>query len=353
MEGYDPNSTRRTRQLDADFEQLLVWDGNGNEIESIPIHPGVIENPNYAGSFEYGGKFFSDHRVWEKKDAPPKRYFSHSDAADEVYVSGMAYPIKGGTLTVTCTLDRQNPFHAEGSRVLRVHAQTDSYEWTGRLPYLEIQGDVRQVGSTPDKILLGSNYGHVECIDAASGRSLWIYVFATQRDIVSYSSRGMPPYWATAKAIYKSENRKRPLSGLVTEPPLLNAAGPKIIYDPSPTNPFKELPGYLAIAWSGVFVIMGGTGAVMSARLKGKVGNRLAAILVLMTSLCAVFCYMNYGRVSIGSSLGLRLGILIALLSACTYSMIAIKRKCWITGGAILVLSIGIAVYLFPYLISI
>jgi len=53
---------------------------------------------------------------------------------------------------------------------------------------------IRAVAAAQGRILLGSNMGHVECLDAHTGKSLWLYVFPTMRHTMSYSSpNGLPP----------------------------------------------------------------------------------------------------------------------------------------------------------------
>src|SRR5262249_4659963 len=105
---------------------------------------------------------------------------------------------------------------------------------------------------TSDRLLIGSNLGHVECIDAASGESLWLYVFPTMHQTMSYSSYGMPPMMSESAKIFRSENGTPPTSGLQ----LTDQVGKptRVIRDPDPTNPFRDLPRLLSIAWAGVVI---------------------------------------------------------------------------------------------------
>ena len=235
-----------------------------------------------------------------------------------------------------------------GSQPVTISLESGPRKWTGRLPYLPSPGTLFAVGSTADRILLGSNLGHVECIDAETGRSIWMYMFPTIRHTMSYSSYGLPPYMATAAAIYKRENRSvAPESGMVLEGSG-EPSRPKIILDPSPSNPFEKLGQYLAIAWSGAVFPLVFVGLIVLAHRRNPWDSRIRAVLSLGLMPAPVICLWFYGRVSLGSSIALRVGMFVPLLAAIVYSVICIRERRWISSALLLFSSAAIAVYLFP-----
>ncbi len=114
------------------------------------------------------------------------------------------FDVIGGSLIMRPAAICRKVHIVEGDRPLMIGLESEDHKWTGTLPYLPSPGIVFAVGSTADRIVLGSNLGHVECLDAATGKSLWMYLFPTIRHTMSYSSRGLPPYMATAAAIHKA-----------------------------------------------------------------------------------------------------------------------------------------------------
>ena len=59
-------------------------------------------------------------------------------------------------------------------------------------------------------------------------------------------------------------------------------------------------------------------------------------------------CLWYYGRVSLASGIGLRVGMLVPLLSAMVYSVICIREKRWASGALLLLVCLALAGYLFP-----
>jgi hypothetical protein len=153
---------------------------------------------------------------------------------------------------------------------------------------------------------------------------------------------------ATAAAIYKRDNRNpAPESGTVLDGSI-EPSHPKIIRDPSPANPFRKLPRYLVIAWSGAAAPPIFAAFSVLARRKRRYDSRILAALSLVLIVPATACLWSYGRVSFGSSIGLRVAILVLLLTALAYSVTSLREKHRVSGALFLLSSVAIAVYLFP-----
>jgi len=244
---HTPNITRYDKgRPSARFEQLLIWDLNGSEIESIPT-PESLRNDRlqlYHEPFTLEGKTFVRGAVYDSNEGIPHETMGFGELVpnkipiEDPKTVFTRFAVEGGALTMRpASILRE--MHYPDKLPVTISLESEHHRWTGRLPYLPSPGTLFAVGSTADRILLGSNLGHVECIETATGRSLWMYVFPTIRRALSASTWGPPPDRATAAAQYERDNRDlKPSSGMVldgsTEP-----SQPKIVIDPVPTNPFK------------------------------------------------------------------------------------------------------------------
>jgi len=139
--------------------------------------------------------------------------------------------------------------------------------WRGYLPYVGENGCITHTSLTGDFLLLGSNSGHVECVDADTGRSRWLYVFPAIDQMASFSfPYGMPPYYADrARRFRRAIERNRNVTGMIPIPAtfsenegrwsdIVASAGenrPRLIPDPNPSDPFDDLPYLLAEEWMG------------------------------------------------------------------------------------------------------
>jgi hypothetical protein len=352
---HDPRFTRFDQgRPSARFEKLVVWDLNGEETEVIPAPEGFKDNwLRYGYPFTLGEKVFVRGRVYDRRDAVPPRMSGlgelvPEDLPGDPETAFTRFEVVDGTLTMRPAALFREMQGFTGKREVTISFESGHHRWTGRLPYLPSPGTVFAVGSTADRILLGSNLGHVECIDAQTGRSIWMYVFPTIRHTMSYSSWGMPPYMATAAATYRRENRNPiPESGMVLDGSV-EPSRPKVVLDPSPSNPFEELPRYLAIAWSGAVAPPILVGLMALARGRRHWDGRILAGLSLALTVAATACLWSYGRVSLASSVGLRISMLVPLLAAFAYCLICLREKQRISGVLLLLCSAAITVYLFP-----
>lgn len=340
----------------ARFENLIVWDLEGREIESIPV-PADINKENLADdeAFTLKGKVFARGRVWKSiEDIPPWRdgraqSRSSQDTEDgKKEITVARFDLADGNVTISTTGDHGSRYNSSAERKVAIELKSSTDNWKGSLPYLKPPGDVVVLSATDQKIILGTNLGHIEAINRQDGQSDWMYIFPTMRHTMSYSGGCMPPMLATAAAIYKRENQKKePESGLMLdgsdEP-----SKPKIVFDPEPARPFEKLPLYLAIAWAGVLLPLTFTGSVLRLSRKRNWGIHVPALNSLVMAASATVVLFFYGRVSVPTALGLRAAMGVPLIIAIFLSMRALREKRWISGAIILLLAIALGVFIFP-----
>ncbi len=254
---YEGQYTRNVSRFDQGrpstrFERLLVWDLDGVEIQSIPAPVGLDrETQDMDETFVLGGKAFARGRVWASADEVPPWWPGHERSReietsdDSRYrITITEFGLDDGRVRVTVAIPFRSLRGRNAEKTCTVELESSHGAWRGRLPYLanagtvtvasRETGTVAVVGATDDILLLGSDFGHVEAIERESGKSLWMYVFATRRHTMSYSTSGMPPSRASAAKQYEQDNeRKEPESGLVLEGSL-EVSRPTIVLDPDP-----------------------------------------------------------------------------------------------------------------------
>jgi outer membrane protein assembly factor BamB len=371
---YTPNITRFDKgRPSALFERLLIWDLNGEEVKSImaptklvrdSVKPLRSADMRIKGFF-HNDKYFFQGKVWDSIDTkPPGRTGRGQEVSNALledsknWVKVTQFEISDGTVMITMSQDFKSMFDKDSEQQFSVELKSKKANWRGTLPYLKRPADVVIVGGTDDYLLLGSNFGHVECIDKKSGKSLWIYVFPTMRLTTSYSSSflnrsGLPPYWSDAAAIYKSDNQNRePKSGMILDDSA-EPSTPKIIFDPAPiADPYRKLPLYRAIAWSGAIIPTTILCLVLWILKKKQWDFRITAGIGLVLTISVIICFLSYGRVSIGSSIGLQLGMIVPLTVALMYSLRSFRKKRRIISTLLLFCSVCLAIYIFLILLG-
>jgi len=353
---YTPNVTRyHSRRPSARFEKLVVWDLAGTEVESIPVPAGFeTEKPRRDEAFTLGDKVFARGRVWKNlEDVPPRREgcgwtISRRSPEDFSEVTATRFDLADGTLTVTTTTNYDSRYGSEAERNTKVELKSSTGNWRATLPYLKKPGEVVVVAATDKKILLGTNLGHVEAVNRQDGQSQWMYIFPTMRHTMSYSTYGMPPMMAAAAATYRRENQnKTPECGLMLD----GADGlsqPKVVFDPQPADPYSKLPLYLAIAWAGVLLPVLLTVLVIGLCRKRQLDVRIPAASGLVLSIGAVCCFLFYGRVSIATAIGFRLGMAVPLVVAALYAIRSLRQKRRISGALFLLAALVLGILIFP-----
>lgn len=232
----------------ARFEKLLVWDLAGNEVDSIQAPENFKKKDRLRSYTEFSlvGKTFARGRIWNSpEDIPPgrpgwgkkERTYSQNDNTE---INKTIFNIDNGAVVATKT--EKLLFKKDGTEIERhiwVEFNSEMINWKGEIPYLKEPGEIVTVAAADGKLLLGTNFGHVECIDIMTAKSLWMYLFPTIRVTMSASSAGPPPHRSKAEALfYKDNSREELKSGIIIQTTGSAPSMPRIVLDPEPTNPF-------------------------------------------------------------------------------------------------------------------
>ena len=301
-----------TKRADYIPRGLNVWDLSGTEIRFIEFK----EIPKGNAYFNLDDKtFYRGHVYASRRDINPE---------NRGFLAATRQTTNGSVEIFETEHEVGDGFrYFERTRYSRSNGPDSHYEFgiianqtnhVGTFPYLNRRGHTAAVSQAKGEFLLiGSNLGHVECIDVQTGASRWLYAFPTIRHTMSYSSHGLPPMFADAAEAFRRENENPPKHGFQ-----LLAAAPattRLILDPKPFNPYSKLWLYLLSAWGGVVVVAVALLTQLSPnsrtwRPDSKPVLLLAVIAVLFVLL------LFFGRVSLGSAIAMRVAMVLAFACA-------------------------------------
>ncbi len=170
---------------------------------------------------------------------------------------------------------------------------------------------------------------------------------------MSYSTPyGMPPTMAERAEIFRRENRQsRTISGVQVLGRDGKDDSARVIFDPSPVDPFKRLPFYLTIAWTGAGMVVFG---LLLSQLFMRVRRwhpHYRGLISLGAAVFAVIWLAYYGRVSPGSSIALRVAIATGLIVGFVDCVGAYRKRSWTSATILSVLFAGIALFVSPALL--
>ena len=331
-------------------ESLVVWNTRGEELQSLPIPTSLRTAVKDGKPFDLDGKTFWMGRVYPGPQALPIGRLGRSHVILEQTNSSSRsfetdYDLGDGATFISHAkyLDETNG--EGGAFVMEVEWREPDHQWSGVLPYLLDRGRIVALARADGKILVGTDFGQVECIEADTGESAWLYTFPTMRRTLSYSARGMPPTQTEAAAAFQRDNANPPSSGLH----VINgkARAPRIVVDPEPVDPYRGLARRLFLAWTATGV---GLAAFLLVHSLGwwrrwnssSVGGAAVWITFL------VFCgYLAYGRVSPESSLALKGVILSGFLFGLWDTIQSFRRHLWIEGCILAITFAGIGLFMY------
>lgn len=213
---------------------------------------------------------WSQHEVGQLVfDYPRKQVFQKGKQPTMGYpewaVNIKEYPVLPDGLVVS--------FHENiGNLPRTIKVRGKDFAWKGFLPY---DPSLRQSRTefawtyADGSLIFGSSKGYVECVDATSGRSRWIYMFPSTNQTIS-SSRGHegPHMDQRYKAFEDQLNRPDP-GGLCILPEgktlekadfkAIAAAAPttNVIRDPLADNPYKSYKIYIVVLYTLLTAIVG------------------------------------------------------------------------------------------------
>jgi hypothetical protein len=236
--------------------------------------------------------------------------------------------------------------------------------WQAYAPYLgpqpsfDLRRDLFAINESNGRLFVATPDGQIECLDVKTGTPRWIYAFPPINRTMSYSSpHGMPPYLTQRAANYHRSVQNMALSSgslLLSEtfdPAAVRWADwqkqtkyvGRIILDPNPDDPYSDLwPYYL---WLSAYTLapFAIAGAYILVRRRRQVpasqdpdaaqGNPNLATIgfgCLMLSVSPAAGLFQYGLVSHGWTLALKLIFVLAVLFAVSATWRLFRRRRWI-----------------------
>jgi outer membrane protein assembly factor BamB len=347
---YVVTGSFKDKRADYEPERLAIWNSAGEETGSLPI-PGELRQPFRDGELvELDGKaFWKGHVYADARSIPAERRGKRNATAQQSSEVGKTFETEHDLGDGVRFIERARYLGATNSAdaafVMEIEVRTPTNHWTGVLPYLVRGGRVAAVAKAQGKILIGTDMGQVECLEADTGRSLWLYTFPTLRRTVSFRSRSLPPMMSEAADIFRRDNGTPPTSGLQ----VLNAKAsrPTLISDPNPVDPYARLPLYRAVAWSLAGLAFG---LLILVHLLGWIRRWPWSVSGAMTGWVTflLFCgYLFFGRVSPLTSITLEISILTGFAFGMLDAVGCYWKRLWFEGALLLVIFATIAVFVF------
>ena len=338
------------KRSDYEPEKLEVWNTSGEATNSIPIPQELRPQVRDGDLFESNHKTFWQGRVYAGRESIPferrSRRIVNPDQTNELSRTFESdYDLGDGTTFIERAKFLGGTNGEAAAFFMEIEVAAPTNHWAGVLPYLLDRGRISTVAKAAGKILIGTDLGQVECVNADTGESDWLYLFPTLRRTMSYSARSLPPTLSEADAIFRRENGSPPISGLH----VINgkARAPRIIFDPDPVNPYRRLPSRLAVAWTGaclpVVILIGVHVAGWRRKWESSIPGAVAAWLTFLL-FC---CYLFYGRTSPETSMALKAAMLAGFGFGAWDAIHSCRRGLWIEGMTVIVTFAGIAAFLF------
>lgn len=342
---HDPSTQPAASTAPESQSTLLVWDLAGNLIDS------VNDSRFLWGSFTLGDKAFSD----DGHVGPALGTVKTTDDG-----LGPDRPELPTGMSVFL-LRHEQP---EKPTVMSVRVERKGGGWWGVIPHSRFAG---RWNCTDSRLLLGGSSGYVECLDATTGKSLWIYASATVLDLISYSSpNGLPSRMTELARRYEEEiNRPDPIglcllpdsktpdqvdiARLMADPSAVQR--PPVVHDPSPVDLFPELPGYLRIVWTLVLTPLVIWSGLMAARIKfRRLGFFSASLMHLLTAAALFAALYWYCRISDTCTNLAKVAILLMSLLTLYHTIRLWRRRSRVLAAVVLVAIAVLGYYAMPVL---
>ncbi|NLF32680.1 MAG: hypothetical protein GX591_17530 [Planctomycetes bacterium] len=315
--------------VSADTIEVLDLAGNPIERLNVPRKPGD-NYPAWGSWFTVGDRIFDPWtgRVAsaDRAEMPFPRVLNpglgphRPPLPDDTKIEMIASETTGGVVGVTVT--------------------TPAGTWQGVLPYVLPDEGIQQWTYADGRLLLASSLGHVECVDAATGRSLWMYLFPTMCIRESFSLRGMPSCYPDIAARYRREILRSDPPGLYVLPdgqtveqfdlaavPAAAFQRPPVIRDPATQHLFPDLDKLVRRVWAVVLLpaVLWAAFAIVHRKARRPLLGA-AAVADLTTAAAVTSMVFRFGRISSPCSLTGKI-LIVLLAGAAVYHAVRLWRR--------------------------
>lgn len=355
---YVASASRDRRKGEGGFKELITFDLQGRELSRTRAPSGFFQADfRLERAFVLNGLLFKDGRVEPSAlpdgILPRNKFISY----DEALVHTNHLP--------ECNVLLRRFGEEWSSQRTLLTIQNGTSAWTGILAYLEgvpkgvipltmgRPGTIRALASFDGRLVLGTDMGHVECIDVATGTSLWMYTFPSRLRMHSSSSPFHVPYAATFnRFIHSMEERRSNCPGILRLPASLagdeqtlqshvgSTKSPQPVRRVHIPDSFDWLPDIsrpLRLAWCGAIVV-GILGVVVVLyRGPGLRSAGIKALLLCCLSMAAFHTLYWHFRVSYASALALKAVLIVLTAASLAYLAAALRRRQWAFSSIVVV----------------
>lgn len=337
----------RRKLSDYDPTRLVRLNLQGEEIGAIPIPSALQDSVRNGDLFELDGMTFWNGRIYGARSEIPfeklgtlrtsANQTNASKVVESEYDFGPGQALTERARLISGTNSTGNAYAME------IEWRSPTNHWIGVLPYLMDRGRIAALGHAGGRILLGTDLGQVECIDAATGESLWLYRFPTLRRTISSSSQGMPPTLVEAEAAFRSDNAHPATAGLQV---IGGKSGkPRLTSDPAPVDPYAGLGKKIAIAWAAAAVPFAFLVALHLLPRTRRMEPAILGSIAAWTTFLVLCGFLFFGRVSGPSSVALIVTLVTGMALGALNAVRCYHREEW--GEAAIIMTVFVAVGLF------
>lgn len=326
-------------------DRILEYDLTGRLTNTMWLSLDQIDDDSH---FDFGGRHFCKDGVVYESGRRPECQRHTGEWSDQVF------HLAQGTLTVRPPDGMDSP----GSVVTWSPDLGDG--WTGWLPYVRWRdSDISTVVEDNGKIFTASSAGEIECVDLATGRSQWVYVFPCQLvpPLDRWGRVSLCDTDGARRYLYTSKRDRRLLGMLrlndpaATTPSELEAqlasvdrGNLRVIFDPQPMDPYSDLWKRLLLVWTAAVVIAGAGLAVIVLRCKKKLSRFACALMSLFLTAGPVVMLHYWRQVSSDGMLVFKAMIVMLLAAAVYWGIRILLNHRWVMGGLTL---LGVATTFF------
>ncbi len=335
----------------ASLERLLVFDRTGKQLEALEIPRETFQETDYripaftlqGQTFYPWGSVLPSGEEPRESDSVRVLWFIHGLSFDSAMIASGVF--EEDDIDIAYDADSVPLGHRRyESLAIGRFTPRSGTGWTGYFPYLSPYGGIRTVAEYQGKLLIGSNRGHVECVDLAEGRSLWLYSFPFVVRTMSYTfPGGMPPTrLEQARSFEEDYKAKRPESGVVRLPDNLEAipenaeairalattATTRVVVDPDPINPFREsLTEDLVLIWGLAVIPFPLLALTLVVRRKRKWLKENSVWVALVAFLGAWVAFLSDSWLSAATLVAEKIAIAVTALAVVAFAVEAIRRR--------------------------
>ena len=343
--------------LVAEHEAPEELRGRENVDLPLPLARGIPLNGRLVHLFSTEHPYWVHDHFGHKQHEPVYRHRWWSMGAQNVFSAS-----RGWVTTYAVSLGRNSAGSLPRHPTL-INAEIGDAQWWGLIPLARHKCDVLVSAAVfNERLVLGTRYGQVACLDARTGDQHWLYLSPTIRSTISSCSAAPGPNLAGhARSHRKLNTDPMRALGVLTLPDEFRPGSeealrhmeaalreatppPRVTKDPRPSNPFAYVGWWIALAWTVAIAPIAASVLVERSRrrihLRAGHVTMIEALLIVLTA----HLWLRLGGIATGPSWVMQGTVVVGWPVLLMRSLILIARKEYLFPLTTILWLLGIAV---------